>query len=158
MQVSRPRIPITIPIIIVVFLILGFLAGPFIQSRTTEQQRADNILWDAIPFLLIFIAILLVYILFIIIVGSMLNNNVPQRIYKIIESILIAGIVLGVVGMFQPWVFSAYKYGFVLLLISVLLFIVWSHVAPKGDNLQGDDLPPPLQETTSIPPEGSSEV
>ena len=104
MQVSRPRIPIALPIIIVVLLILGLLAGPFIESRTTEQQRADNVLLNAIPFVLIFVAILLTFILLIVIIGSMLNNNVPPRIYKIIESILIAGIILGVLGMFQPWV------------------------------------------------------
>jgi hypothetical protein len=148
MKVSRPRIPITIPIIIVGLLILGFLAGPFIQSRTTEQQRVDNVFLNAIPFLLIFIAILFTFILLIIIIGSMLNNYVPARIYKIVESILITGIVLGVIGMFQPWFFLGYKYGFVLLLVSVLLFIVWNHVSPIGEILQEEELPASVSETT----------
>jgi hypothetical protein len=147
MQVSRPSIPIALPIIIVVLLILGLLAGPFIESRTTELQRADNVLLNAIPFVLIFVAILLTFILLIIIIGSMLNNNVPPRIYKIIESILIAGIILGVLGMFQPWVFAAYKYGFVLLLVSILLFIVWSHVAPQRETLQQDEEPSGMGES-----------
>jgi hypothetical protein len=34
--------------------------------------------------------------------------------------------------MFQPWVFAAYTYGFILLLFSTLAFIVWSHIVPKG--------------------------
>ncbi len=148
MQVSRPRIPIALPIIIVVLLVLGLLAGPFIESRTTEQQRADNVLLNAIPFVLIFVAILLTFILLIIILGSMLNNNVPPRIYKIIESILIAGIILGVLGMFQPWIFVAYKYGFVLLLVSILLFIVWSHVSPRRETLQQDEGPGTIGEGT----------
>ena len=148
MQVSRPRIPIALPIIIVVSLILGLLSGPFIESRTTEQQRADNVLLNAIPFVLIFVAILLTFILLIVIIGSMLNNNVSQRIHNIILSILIAGIILGVLGMFQPWVFAAYKYGFVLLLISILLFIVWSHVTPRRESLQQDEESSALGEST----------
>ncbi|UCE00798.1 MAG: hypothetical protein JSV42_08815 [Chloroflexota bacterium] len=158
MAVSRPRIPIALPIIIIVLLILGFLAGPFIESRTTEQQLADNVLLNAIPFLLIFVAILLTYILLIVILGSMLNNNVPPRVYKIIESILIAGIVLGVVGMFQPWVFLAYKYGFVLLLASILLFIVWSHVSPRREAIQQEEGPGALSEAKSNNVESSSRV
>jgi hypothetical protein len=158
MQVSRPRIPIAIPIIIVVLLILGYLAGPFIQSRTTEEQLVNNVLLNAIPFLLIFVAILLIFILLIIIIGSMLNDNVPPRIYKIIESILIAGIVVGVIGMFQPWLFLAYKYGFIILLISVLLFIVWSHVSPLKEGVQEEGLPASLSETGSNHIESGSGV
>jgi len=158
MQLSRPRIPITMPIIIVVLLILGYLAGPFIQSRTTEEQLADNVFLNAIPFLLIFVAILLTFILLIIILGGMLNDNVPPRIYKIIESILIAGIVFGVIGMFQPWLFLAYKYGFIILLISVLLFIVWSHVSPLKEGVQEEVLPASLSETGSNHIESGSGV
>jgi uncharacterized protein YneF (UPF0154 family) len=139
MTISRPRVPIALPIIIVVLLVLGLIAGPFIESRTTEQQLADNVLLNAIPFLMIFVAILLTFITLIVIIGSMLNNNIPPRIYKIIESLLIAGIVLGVVGMFQPWLFEAFKYGFVLLLVSLLLFMVWSHVSPRRETLQQEE-------------------
>jgi hypothetical protein len=85
---------------------------------------------------LIFAAIILGFIAIIIVVGSMLNDNVPARTHRIIEQILIAGIVLGVVGMFQPWIFEGYKYGFLVLLISTLGFIVWSHVSPKGEEVE----------------------
>lgn len=139
MELSRPRIPIVLIIVIVVSLVLGLLAGPFINSRTTPEQLADNVLLSAIPFLLIFVAILLTFISLIVVVGSMLNNNVPARIYKIIESILIAGIVLGVLGMFQPWLFYGYKYGFILLLFSLLLFIVWSHISPRRETLEQEE-------------------
>ena len=136
MEISRPKIPVVLLVISVILLILGLLAGPFINSRATPEQLADNVLLNAIPFVLIFVSILLLFISVIVIVGSMLNHNVPPRIYKIIESILIAGIVLGVLGMFQPWVFAAYKYGFILLLVSLLLFMVWSHVAPRSELVQ----------------------
>ncbi len=156
MKVSRPHIPVTLPIIIVVLLVLGLLAGPFIESRTTEQQRVDNVLLNAIPFVLIFVAILLTFILLIVILSSMLNNNVPPRIYKIIESILIAGIIFGVLGMFQPWIFEAYKYGFVVLLVSILLFIVWSHVSPRREALRQDEEPGAISEGTASNIESSS--
>jgi hypothetical protein len=94
----------------------------------------------------------------IIILGGMLNDNVPPRIYKIIESILIAGIVFGVIGMFQPWLFLAYKYGFIILLISVLLFIVWSHVSPLKEGVQEEVLPASLSETGSNHIESGSGV
>ena len=139
MEISRPKIPVVLLVISVICLILGLLAGPFINSRATPEQLADNVLLNAIPFVLIFVSILLLFISVIVIVGSMLNHNVPPRIYKIIESILIAGIVLGVIGMFQPWVFTAYKYGFVLLLVSLLLFMVWSHVAPRSELVQEEE-------------------
>ena len=139
MKLSRPKVPVILLVIIVVLFILGLLAGPFISSRATPEQLADNVLLNAIPFLLIFVSILLAFITVIVIVGSMLNHNVPPRIYKIIESLLIAGIVLGVIGMFQPWLFQAYKYGFLLLLVSLLLFMVWSHVAPRSELVQEEE-------------------
>ena len=141
MSISRPRVPIALPIIIVVLLVLGLLAGPFIRSRTTPEQLADNVLLNAIPFVLIFVAIILAFITLIVIAASMLDNNISLRTYKFIEQILIVCIVLGVVGMFQPWLFEAYKYGFVLLLISTLCFILWSHITPKRDISQEESLP-----------------
>lgn len=141
MTISRPRVPIALPIIIVVLLVLGLLAGPFIRSRTTPEQLADNVLLNAIPFVLIFVAIILAFITLIVIAASMLDNNISLRTYKFIEQILIVCIVLGVVGMFQPWLFEAYKYGFVLLLISTLCFILWSHITPKRDISQEESLP-----------------
>ena len=141
MTISRPRVPIALPIIIVVLLVLGLLAGPFIRSRTTPEQLADNVLLNAIPFVLIFVAIILAFITLIVIAASMLDNNISLRTYKFIEQILIVCIVLGVIGMFQPWLFEAYKYGFVLLLISTLCFILWSHITPKRDISQEESLP-----------------
>jgi hypothetical protein len=34
--------------------------------------------------------------------------------------------------MFQPWSFVGYRLGFLLLFLSTLAFILWSHVVPKG--------------------------
>ena len=43
---------------------------------------------------------------------------------------LIGGIILGIIGMFQPWIFEAFRYGFYLLLASTIGYIAWSHVSP----------------------------
>jgi hypothetical protein len=39
---------------------------------------------------------------------------------------------MGVVGMFQPWLQILYKFGFLVLLVSTLAFILWSHIVPQG--------------------------
>jgi hypothetical protein len=136
MQVSRPRVPVTLLIIIAVLLVLGFLAGRYINATFTEEQLADNIFIGAIPFVLIFAAIILGFIAIIVVVASMLDNNISKRAHHTVEQILIVCIVLGVVGMFQPWLFEGYKYGFLLLLFSTLGFILWSHITPKRELVQ----------------------
>jgi hypothetical protein len=115
-----------------VLLILGYFAGPIIQSSVPEEKLATNVLLSAIPFILVFVAIVLVFITIIVLVASVLNHNIPERTYRPIETVIIAGIVLGVIGMFQPWSFTLYRFGFSVLLISTLAFILWSHVIPKG--------------------------
>ncbi|MEJ2266541.1 MAG: hypothetical protein P8X95_24100 [Anaerolineales bacterium] len=132
MAKKRPRIPVGLLISIVVLLILGAIAGPIIQSLATPEQLANNVLLGAVPFILIFVAIVLAFITLIVLVASMLNENIAPRPYRLVESILIAGIVVGVVGMFQPWLYILYKFGFLILLVSTLGYILWSHIAPKG--------------------------
>jgi hypothetical protein len=134
----RPRVPLALPLIAVVLIILGLVAGPLIRSQASEEQLASNVLLGAIPFILIFVAILLFFITLIAALASILSNNIPLRIYKPIEQVLIAGIVLGIVGMFQPWAFILYRIGFFVLLFSTLGFIIWSHIVPKGVVRQED--------------------
>jgi hypothetical protein len=129
---KRPRVPIGLPIAMVITLLLGIAAGPVLESVVSEQQFATNVLYSAIPFVLIFVAIILGFITLTWFVASLLNDNIPARIYRPIELALIAGIVLGIIGMFQPWFFPAYRYGFLLLLFSTLAFILWSHIVPRG--------------------------
>jgi hypothetical protein len=83
-------------------------------------------------FVLGFVAILAVFIGLIVYAARTLSGNVPRRIYDAIEGALIAGILLGVVGMFQPWVQAGYRIGFYILLLSTLGFILWSHITPQG--------------------------
>jgi hypothetical protein len=136
MSIRRPRVPIGLLIAIPVLIILGIVSGPLIRATVSEEQLARNILLGGIPFILIFVAIVLVFITLISATASMLNNNVSPKVHRIIEVIFIFGIVAGMIGMFQPWLFSAFKYSFMTLLFSTLGFILWSHILPKHVHFQ----------------------
>lgn len=131
-MMSRPRVPIGLPITAVILFILGAVTGPLIQARASEEALSRIVLLSAIPFILIFIAIILTFVTLIWLVASALNHNISRQVYRPIELTLIGGIALGIVGMFQPWLFVLYRYSFYLLLISTLAFILWSHVIPRG--------------------------
>jgi uncharacterized membrane protein YidH (DUF202 family) len=132
MLLNRLRIPLWLPITIILLLILGFAAEPFILANTTEDQLARNVLLSALPFILVFIAIILTFITVIVVIARQLNNNITRRQYRPVEMALIGGIGLGIFGMFQPWIFGLFKAGFLVLLISTLGFILWSHITPKA--------------------------
>ena len=151
MKFNRPRVPIGLPVSGIITLILGLLATPFINSVTTEEQRSTNVLLSAIPFVLIFASIILFYITFIWLVATALNNQVSAKVHTTVERLIIAGIILGIVGMFQPWVFAAYTYGFLLLLFSTLAFILWSHIIPAAplEKDNGDTVSTPELEASS---------
>ena len=46
---------------------------------------------------------------------------------------IIGLMMVGMLGMFQPVSLAVYRYGFLLLLFSTILFIVISHMSPKPD-------------------------
>jgi hypothetical protein len=126
-------VPVNLLIVAAVLLILGLVAGPVIQSLATPQQLGENVLLNAIPFILIFVAILLTFIALIVVVARLLNGRISASIHRPIEMVLIAGIVLGVVALFQPWTYVLYGIGFHVLLVSVLGFTLWSHIVPKRE-------------------------
>ncbi len=89
-----------------------------------------------------FLTILFAYMYFIARMARRFNGRVHPRTYARIEGAIIAGIVLGIVSMFQPWTQTLYRLGFFLLLFSTLAFIVWSHVSPYSMYRDGEDLGP----------------
>ena len=132
----RPRVPKGLPIAGVVLIVLGVIAMQVIPRIATPEQLAKNVLLSAIPFILIFAAIIILYISFIWALATALKDVIPARTHTLIMRIIIAGILLGIVGMFQPWAMVFYTYGFVLLLFSTLTYIVWSHITPKVEDVQ----------------------
>jgi hypothetical protein len=126
------------PISGVILIILGIVARPIILANATEEQLNRNVLLSAIPFILIFAAIVIFYMSLIWFLSIRLGGRVAQRIYRPIELGLIGGILLGVIFMFQPWVFVLFRVGFFVLLASTLSYILWSHIRPQGQVERGD--------------------
>ena len=54
------------------------------------------------------------------------------RFVPLLERLTVAGMVVGVVGMFQPWDIQWFGPGFNILALSTLAFIVVSHL-PTGE-------------------------
>jgi hypothetical protein len=130
MEKRRPTVPIGLPVSAVILFILGQIFTPVMSAILGAEVVENTLLLLALPFLLTFVGIILTYMTLIWLSASVLNNNIPHRIYRPIEIALIAGIVLGVVGLFQPWTQFLYRLGFHVLLASTVGFIWWSHVIP----------------------------
>lgn len=131
MEEQRPirPLPKSLPISGVVLLVLGVIAIPVVQNIFSEEQLARNAILSGIPFILIFAAIIIFFMSFIWFLSNRLNFRISARIYDLVEKIIIGGIILGIILMFQPWVFVLFRYGFYLLLIATLAFLAWSHIA-----------------------------
>lgn len=129
---------------IAIGLILAFaLAFKLITDEALSQEQRDEVLIRAIPFVAIFVSIILAYIYLIVALAITLNGKVPQRSYRPMEGLIIAGILLGVVALFQGWKMFVYEYGFLLLLGSAVAFIAWSHVLPMSARVSERLLPLP---------------
>ena len=128
----RLPIPVRLLVVVAVLYAAGFAAGPIVKASFTQDQLIQNVLLTAIPFILVFIAIILSFIAVIVVASRLLSGTIAGQLYRTIEMGLIGGIVLGVAGMFQPWVYDLYRAGFLLLLFSTLGFILWSHIKPRG--------------------------
>jgi hypothetical protein len=132
MKTSRKRLLLGMLVAAILLWIVGALADPVIQQNTTVQDRTDNAILGGISFILIFIGIIVAFIDLVILLATKLNHNIPQSVYSPVLNILIAGIVLGVIGMFQPFLFVLYQVGFVLLFLSLIGFMVWGHLVPRA--------------------------
>jgi len=80
-----------------------------------------------------FVTFLLAFAFFIAFVAAKLSGNISQQVFGLIEKIIIGGILLGIIGMFQTWVLAGYRIGFLVLLFSTLAYIVWSHITPRRE-------------------------
>jgi len=113
----------------IIALIISLLAPTLIQSL--DENTRDQVLIQSIPFFSAFVAILMTYILIIALLMIRFTGKIPHRIYRPVDMLITIGIIGGIVCLFQPFIFVAFRYGFQLLLLSTLLFIVWSHIVPR---------------------------
>ena len=139
MRKRLTRILIRFAIAIVIVLIFGGLFS--LYTDTLPEDKQQEVLIKAIPFVAIFVAIVLVFALLIVVVAVGLEGKVPLRSYRPIEYLLIAGIILGVIGLFQGWKLFVYQFGFLVVLFSLLMFMIWSHLTPM-----------PLRQSRAMPP------
>jgi len=131
MAKRRTVIPVKLLASAVTAFALSFVAKPAIQALATPEQISENVLLIAFPTILVFVAIVLGYIAVIVFAGKLLEDRISESLYRPIEYVLIGGIVLGVFGLFQPWLFVLFRVGFFVLLFSTLGFILWSHILFK---------------------------
>jgi len=54
--------------------------------------------------------------------------------YSRIERVIIGLMLIGILGMFQPLGIALFRYGFLILLFSTLLFIIISHLSPRSSD------------------------
>lgn len=109
----------------------GILVAAFLVLRLILPRVLPPVAGEAAAFLTVFLAILVAFIFLIAFSASELGGKISRRVHRLIEGATIAGIILGVVGMFQPWTMLGYRIGFHLVLVSTLAFTLWSHVSPK---------------------------
>jgi hypothetical protein len=129
MEGKRTR-PLIVGAGLVIFFLVLRVVLPLLLSPTAGQTAS---------FLTVFLAILMAFIFFgVVFTSRELSGRVSQPVYNVVEKLIIAGILLGVVGMFQPWAQVLYRIGFLLLLVSTLAFIVWSHIAPQAARYDED--------------------
>lgn len=66
-------------------------------------------------------------------VGVMVIRRKPWQL--VVERAAIIGMVVGILGMLQAWDIQLYEYGFYLLFVSTIGFIVILHVPVEDDDL-----------------------
>ncbi len=121
-------------------VIAGFVL-PFILPIFLTESQMEGVLIQALPFLGVFIAIILLFILLIFMVVIRFSGKLPYRTHRPVEVLSIFGIFTGIFFLFQPWQLVAYQYSFMWLLMSTLWFIMWSHVSPRAGAVE-QEYPP----------------
>ncbi len=55
--------------------------------------------------------------------------------HRLVERIAIAMMLTGIIGMFQPWIFGLFGWGFLLLLFGTIGFTIISNITPRRVDL-----------------------
>jgi hypothetical protein len=130
MSPKRKQLILILLGVAILLWVVGIAMIPIVDGLDA-QTKADNTILSGIPFILIFIGVIVAFIDFTIFMATRWNNKLPDTVFRPVERALIAGIVLGIVGMFQPFIVTFYTIGFMVLLISTIGYIFWSHIVPR---------------------------
>mgnify|MGYP001823205590 CR=1 FL=1 len=109
-------------ILVAIFIALSKILPPLLEPDTGQ--------W--VSFFATLVAILSGYICFIAFMSRLLSGRISERVFGYLEKLLIAGILLGIAGMFQPWVPAFYPLGFIVLFAATWIFTLWGYVVPKS--------------------------
>jgi hypothetical protein len=115
------------PLIVGAVLIAIFVALRLILPGLLSPEAGQ-----AAAFFTVLVAILSGYICFISFASRLLDGRVPERVFVMLERLFVACILLGIAGMFQPWIPVFYPLGFVLLFAAAWVFTLWGYVMPKS--------------------------
>ena len=129
---NKIRPPLALPVISVLLVIFGAFYGKYILVFIPVKEQINNVILTAVPFICYFVAVLLVYIFLINIFSQRLNHRISPNIHKPIFFVIIAGIIGGILMMLQPYAIILFKASFMVVLVSLLLFIFWSHIIPAN--------------------------
>lgn len=113
---------ITGAILVSVFVVLRIFLPGLLAPETGQT----------VAFFTVLIAILSGYICFIAFIARLLSGRISERVFGLLEKLFVAGILLGIAGMFQPWVPVFYPLGFVALFAATWIFTIWGYVIPKS--------------------------
>jgi hypothetical protein len=116
------------PLIVGVILVAVCLALRVILPQVLPPEAGQ-----AAAFFSVLVAIVGGYICFVAFMSRLLSGRVPERVHLILERVLIAGILLGIAGMFQARIPVLYPLGFLLLFFATWVFTLWGYVVPKGE-------------------------
>jgi hypothetical protein len=122
--------PFTLPVISVLLVVFGVLYGRYILVLIPVEEQINNVILTAVPFICYFVAILLVYIFLINLFSQILNHQISPQLHRSLNILIIAGIIGGILMMLQPFTIILFKASFMVVLVSLLLFIFWSHIIP----------------------------
>jgi hypothetical protein len=84
----------------------------------------------AIP---LFVAAIVEFGFIIAYVARTTRGRVSQRVFMVGVLTIIGSILIGIVLMFQPWTPKVFNLGFDFVLIALLAFNIWSHIAPRPE-------------------------
>jgi Na+-translocating ferredoxin:NAD+ oxidoreductase RnfE subunit len=73
--------------------------------------------------------------------SQIMSNRIPEKIYRPVNFVIIAGIILSILMMLQPFTIVLYRMSFSILVISLLGFIFWSHITPYQEPDEWDENP-----------------
>jgi len=130
MAIHKVKPPFALPVISMLLVLFGIFYGRYILVSIPVKEQINNVILTAVPFICYFVAILLIYIFLINVFSQILNHRISPRIHKSLNFVIIAGIIGGILMMLQPFTIVLFKISFMVVLISLLLFIFWSHIIP----------------------------